>query len=70
MGIADGMLLVVLAFFGALFYCLRQQDRRDSDRRKEDLPHDVERRQGERRKQGLLATLARACPWIRPKRSE
>jgi hypothetical protein len=58
MSINDGILLVVLAFFGCLLYCIRKEEKRKADRRQLDLPPPVERRRQERRSKGLGVALA------------
>ncbi len=58
MSINDGLLVVVVLFFGCLLYCIRKEEQRKVDRRQRDLPHPVERRRQERRRRGLGAALA------------
>jgi len=58
MSINDGLLLVVVAFFGCLLYCIRKEEQRKAERRQLDLPHPLERRHQERRRRGLGAALA------------
>jgi len=65
MGINDGMLMVVVAFFALLLYSVHRDDKRNAERRKQSLPHPAERRKTERRRRSLSATLAWAfrSPW-------
>ena len=58
MGINDGILLVVIAFFGLLLYSVHREEQRASRRRLQNLPHPTELRKGDRRKQSPLAALA------------
>lgn len=59
MSINDGLLLVVVGFFACLLYFIHKDEKRKAERRQRDLPHPVERRRQERRRQGLQALLAR-----------
>ena len=62
MSINDGLLVVVVLFFGCLLYCIRKEEQRKVDRRQRDLPHPVERRRQERHhlRPGLLRQERRA----------
>jgi hypothetical protein len=67
MGTSDGILLLVLVFFGLLLHAVHREDKRRCERRQQDLPHSRERRQGERRSRRFAASLAWAlkAPWPR-----
>jgi hypothetical protein len=69
MSINDGLVLVVVAFFGLLFYATHR-DQRTSDRRQQNITPSVERRKGARRRQGLLATLTWVLRSLRPRPSK
>ena len=52
------MALVIIGFFALVLHAINQEDKRKGDRRQQDLPHPVERRQGGRRQGGVLGFLA------------
>jgi hypothetical protein len=57
MGTNDFILLVVIGFFGLVMYSIHNDEQRKADRRRQDLPHPVERRSQERRQRGPYAYL-------------
>jgi hypothetical protein len=63
MGTNDYILLVVACFFGLVTYSIRQDEKRKAERRKQVLPHPIERRKQERRRRspsGYLAWVLRS----------
>ena len=60
MGLNNSLLLLALALFGLLFWAVHREDRRGRDRRKQALPHPVERRVRDRRS-GRVGTALR---WV------
>ena len=44
-------ILVIAAFFALLFHAIHAEEKRCSERRKEDLPHPAERRRQDRRRE-------------------
>ena len=70
MGINDGILLVVIIFFGLLLYSVYREEQRCLDRREQSLPHPGERRKDGRRKQSFAAFLAWAARSLWSKHSK
>lgn len=47
-----GIALAVLIFFGFALFAVHAEEKRRADRRQQDIPVEIERRLGERRKGG------------------
>lgn len=58
MGVNDYLLILVVVFFGLVIYLINSDEKREAERRQQNLPHPVERRKRDRRKEGLLTYLA------------
>ncbi len=56
--INDCIILVVIAFFGLVIHSILKDEKRISDRRRQDLSYPTERRHQERRKKNLASYLA------------
>lgn len=56
--INDCIILVVLAFFGLVIHSILGEEKRKSDRRRQDLSCPTERRHEDRRQKSLASFLA------------
>ena len=51
------MSLVIIAFFALVIHAIHREEQRKADRRRQDLPHPVERRHRDRRRKSMRAHL-------------
>ena len=58
MSTSSWIIVVIIAFFALVVHAIHLEDRRKGDRRKQALPHAVERRKANRRKGSFAAKAA------------
>ncbi len=58
MSISSYILLVVVVFFALVLHAIHREDKRQAERRKQNVPVAVERRQAQRRRKSLASLLA------------
>lgn len=58
MGTSNYIILLILVFFGYVFYSIHLDEKRKLDRRQKRLPHGAERRKYDRRKANIYSYAA------------